>query len=274
MGRLSPKSETLRALFARSGNQCAFPGCYQALISESNKFIGQVCHIEAAEPKGQRYNPLQTDEERRSYENIILLCYPHHIESNDVSIYSVTKLKKIKNDHESIYEKNPYKIDESALYKIISEMDEYWATIERINRYEHICEEAAIPINAKGSFFEIISEIKEKLSTLELQCSELRTAYLKNIEEIKTCLLAKQIPLSLFDDNIKGENTFEDGQWENYNLIISNLFIYLETNLTHIELKYLEEYLKTNSNDLGAKELFEQLKLEFKDIAQNNGYSI
>lgn len=33
MMRLSPKMETLRALFANSGNQCAFPGCIQRLIN-------------------------------------------------------------------------------------------------------------------------------------------------------------------------------------------------------------------------------------------------
>ncbi len=48
MARLAPKAEILRALFARSGNQCAFPGCTQPLINDKNKFIAQVCHIEAA----------------------------------------------------------------------------------------------------------------------------------------------------------------------------------------------------------------------------------
>ena len=48
MSRLAPKIDVLKALFARSGNQCAFPGCTQPLMNEKNKFIAQVCHIEAA----------------------------------------------------------------------------------------------------------------------------------------------------------------------------------------------------------------------------------
>jgi len=48
LARLAPNTNVLRALFARSGNQCAFPGCTQPIINSKNKFIGQVCHIEAA----------------------------------------------------------------------------------------------------------------------------------------------------------------------------------------------------------------------------------
>jgi hypothetical protein len=81
---LAPKLETIRALFARSGNQCAFPGCIHPLVNDKQKFIGQVCHIEAAMPEGERYNPEQNDEQRRSYENLLILCYQHHIETDEV----------------------------------------------------------------------------------------------------------------------------------------------------------------------------------------------
>ncbi|HPB04579.1 MAG TPA: hypothetical protein PLH00_07075, partial [Bacteroidaceae bacterium] len=127
MARLTPKADVIRALFARSGNQCAFPGCVQPLISERNRFIGQICHIEAALPGGERYNPKKNDEERRAYDNLLLLCYPHHIETNDVDEYPVDTLRRFKRDHEALFEKSDFKIDESALYKIIAEVDRYWA---------------------------------------------------------------------------------------------------------------------------------------------------
>lgn len=41
MARKEPKKEVLRALFAKTGNQCAFPGCKNKLINNKNKFIGQ-----------------------------------------------------------------------------------------------------------------------------------------------------------------------------------------------------------------------------------------
>ena len=87
--RLNIKVETIRALFAKSGNQCAFSGCKHPLIDDENNFISQICHIAAASEKGQRFNLMMNDEERRSYDNLILLCYPHHIKTNDVQRFSV-----------------------------------------------------------------------------------------------------------------------------------------------------------------------------------------
>ena len=131
MSRLAPKTETLRALFARSGNQCAFPGCPQPLVNAKHKFVGQVCHIEAAMPGAQRYNANSNDENRRSYGNLLLFCYPHHIETNDVEEYPVERLINIKNDHERLFEKSSFKIDESELYKLFVEMEKYWSDIEQ-----------------------------------------------------------------------------------------------------------------------------------------------
>jgi hypothetical protein len=42
----------------------------------------------------------------------------------------------------------------------------------------------------------------------------------------------------------------------------------LRIDLTHIEVKYLEEYLKTNSNDLVAKASFEKAKVLLKEYAE------
>lgn len=101
--RLHPKPEVLRELYMKSGNQCAFPGCHNCLIDENGNFIGQVCHIEAAEKGGERFNPNMTNEERRAFDNLILLCYEHHVITNNVIEYSVEKLKLMKKNHEDIY---------------------------------------------------------------------------------------------------------------------------------------------------------------------------
>lgn len=98
--RLSPSKETLNLLFARSGNRCAFPGCIHALIDEEDQFIAQVCHIEAALPGGERYNKDSDNESRRKPENLLLLCYQHHIKTNNVERYPVEVLRKMKSEHE------------------------------------------------------------------------------------------------------------------------------------------------------------------------------
>ena len=68
MARLSNRTDTIKKLFALSGNFCAFPGCNEHIINSEGQLIGEVCHIEAANEDGERYNPLQSDEERRSFD--------------------------------------------------------------------------------------------------------------------------------------------------------------------------------------------------------------
>ncbi|MGA4504427.1 MULTISPECIES: HNH endonuclease [Citrobacter freundii complex] len=101
MSRLNPKSTTLRTLFLRSGNQCAFPECNVELVNAYDQYVGNVCHIEAAEEGGERYNVSQSDEDRRSYSNLILLCANHHKITDDVKMYPVHILQSMKMKHES-----------------------------------------------------------------------------------------------------------------------------------------------------------------------------
>ncbi|MCD9481808.1 hypothetical protein GLP25_01220 [Photobacterium phosphoreum] len=60
MARKAPKIEVIKRLCILSKNQCAFPGCDHT----NGEYIAQLCHIEAAEKGGERYNENQTDEER------------------------------------------------------------------------------------------------------------------------------------------------------------------------------------------------------------------
>lgn len=98
--RLAPSHQTLRELYMKSGNQCAYPDCKRVMINDEGKFVGQVCHIEAAEEGGERFNVNQSPEDRRQFDNLMLMCYDHHIITNDVEKYSVEKLKDFKRIHE------------------------------------------------------------------------------------------------------------------------------------------------------------------------------
>jgi hypothetical protein len=93
--------QTLKKLFALSGNQCAFPGCTHTLVNQENAKDSNICHIEAAKKDGERYRETMTDKERADYENLILLCVQHHDETNNEDIYTVEVLKDMKRSHES-----------------------------------------------------------------------------------------------------------------------------------------------------------------------------
>jgi hypothetical protein len=124
---------TLKRLFALSGNQCAFPGCTKTLTNDRNALDSCICHIEAANQGGERYNLNMTDKERADYKNLILLCPQHHAETNDFNKYTGEVLKKMKREHESQYlnerlGKNPSML-KNVIYAI-SEID-----LQRDNEY-------------------------------------------------------------------------------------------------------------------------------------------
>lgn len=220
-------------------------------------------------PGGERYNPQQTDEERRSYDNLVLFCYPHHIETNDVEQYPVSKLREIKLEHEHKFEKTDFKIDESALFKLFVEMEEFWSRIERLNTLEHSMAELAVDINAKGSFSEIMRECRENVSYLQTLFDNLHSSDRELKADFASLLQKKGIQPSLFDDISYYENPFESRNWELHNLGVTNRMQQLYIDLMHIEIKYLEEYLKTNSKDREARKRLEHLKESFAKVAQH-----
>jgi hypothetical protein len=101
MGR--PSSATVKRLFALSHNCCAFPGCDHPLVEPlSQKVVGRICHIKAASEKGPRFDPLQTDEERHGFSNLVVMCPTHHdVIDHDIAGYPVSRITAIKQEHEA-----------------------------------------------------------------------------------------------------------------------------------------------------------------------------
>jgi hypothetical protein len=98
-----PSIATVKRLFAVSHNRCAFPKCGNPIVDpESGKVTGRICHIKAQSSGGPRYDPSQTDDERHSFENLLLLCPIHHdVIDSDPTSYTVDRLRQIKAAHES-----------------------------------------------------------------------------------------------------------------------------------------------------------------------------
>lgn len=271
MPRLSPKVETLRALFARSGNQCAFPGCTHPLINGDNLFISQVCHIEAASSGGERYNPDSDDESRRSYENLILLCYPHHIETDDVDRYPVEKLKEMKLSHEQLFEKSSFKIDEAVLYKLKDQMDEYWNKIKRANKLEHVLQDSglAMEVKSKASFFEVMQSAHDAIAGIEHLLESFHKTDESLLEDLRALLERCGLDATAIDAIPHYENPFFNRNWEYHNLGSANWLQRISIDLVHLEVKYLEEYLITNSDDLKAKKRLSALMPILEEYAKN-----
>jgi len=98
------KPSTIRRLDTLSGNQCSETNCNKKLIAEDGiSIVSKICHIAAASKEGPRFDKTMTDDDRRSYDNLILLCDEHHvIIDNKINEkkYPVTLLKTWKAIHE------------------------------------------------------------------------------------------------------------------------------------------------------------------------------
>lgn len=99
--RLDPQKDVLRELFLKSGNECAFPGCTHKMIESDGTFVGEICHIEAALTGGERFNPSMSNEDRRQFDNLMLMCHRHHKITDNIDEYSVARMKEIKASHEA-----------------------------------------------------------------------------------------------------------------------------------------------------------------------------
>ena len=98
-----PTEKTIRRLFALSGNRCAFPGCALPLVESVGTITGEICHIKAKSKDGPRYDGSQTEEDRHSFENLILLCRRHHkVVDSEPDVYSAEALQEIKSIHEGV----------------------------------------------------------------------------------------------------------------------------------------------------------------------------
>lgn len=100
---MTPSVTTIKRLFAVSGNRCAFPACAVPIVDRvSGRIAGEVAHIKAKSPSGPRFDRDQTDEQRHSFENLMLICPLHHqIIDTDLVSYTVERLSRMKSEHES-----------------------------------------------------------------------------------------------------------------------------------------------------------------------------
>lgn len=258
---------TLKALFAKSGNKCAFPDCDNILVHEDGGIICQVCHIEAASPQGERYNPQQTDEERRHLDNLILLCPQHHIITNDESIYTVEVMRKMKCDHELKYEYYCYEIDQKVLSKISADMEHFWYKIEYLNTVAHVVPDLAMEINGRSSFFELIERIREDVSLIEDNCESLRLSDESLDTEIRDYLNIHNIDLSNIEKIPYYENPFVNRNWEIHCLANPNYLTSVKLQADLIELKYLHLYLLVHTSDMDARERMKMLKKQVEEYA-------
>lgn len=260
------KPSTVRRLDTLSGNECAHPDCSKKLIAEDGiSIISKICHIAAASKEGPRFDEKMTDDERRGFNNLVLLCDEHHViidNKDNESQYPTLLLKKWKSDHEKkilelISSKNLLSKYPLALNKVInaigSNIDEILDLPEtenapntetkilfnNIKRYESVIREFA-PYQVKlNKIYEIIE--KEGSTKKELVLHNIKRIYLNiksqynGIEEIRTnadIILDKVIEI-IWDNIDKAPNRLDDFDQEtiDFSLMIVIVDAFMRCNI-------------------------------------------
>lgn len=151
---------TIKRLYGLSGNVCANPKCRTVLVDELGNQFGEIAHIAAASPEGPRYDPSMTDDDRRSFDNLLLLCEKcNKLVDNkeNVKDYPVELLKKWKSNHEGFTSSDAYQIFwknlnqkitnfEIRKQKTINQNDCYHSTIEVLSKNEAAFSKSGINI--------------------------------------------------------------------------------------------------------------------------------
>lgn len=273
MARRAITRETLVALFAKSGNVCAFPGCTHELVTSRNLFVGQICHIEAANLGGQRYNPKSTDDDRRSFDNLLLMCYRHHRETDDEATFSAQSLRTMKSDHESKHGQKPFKVNEAFLFRLESEMQAYWSKIETANSEHHIAPQFAVRIPRQSPATEQFSDIARSVSRLAEILADLAGGDAELNEKVRKHLESLGYDLGPYDAIPYYLNPFFNRNWEVHSLAVNNVLTDLSVALKQAEVCFLAEYLKTHSNESDALAALEIAKKELHEMAVSAGYA-
>lgn len=93
---------TEKALFRLAKGTCYEPDCMKPIIEnvDGEPIVAvEIAHVSGAKPGSARYDELMTDVQRASFNNLILLCVPHHklvdrIRPDDFPIETLMKWKQ------------------------------------------------------------------------------------------------------------------------------------------------------------------------------------
>jgi predicted restriction endonuclease len=101
-------NKSIKLLWSNSAGRCSFTGCNIRLtVEQAAEFapytLGEMAHIKGNKAGSNRYDVMQSNLERNSYENLILLCPNHHTlidKSENEEKYTVECLHEMKEEHE------------------------------------------------------------------------------------------------------------------------------------------------------------------------------
>lgn len=260
-----PRNHTYRALLARSGNQCAFPGCSHVVVNHKNQFVAEVCHIAAAAPGGERYDLTMTHEERRDYKNLLILCHAHHVETDDVEAFPVAALHRMKREHEASV-LALFEVPAGVVNALVVEEEVYWAAVQRAND-EHIVPNLRVEIDSTASVDELLEEARRLVGSIGNLGEMMRSSMDRLPEDVRRLVESAGGDAATLEKVPYWENPTVNRDWELVNLGFPTCCTRLQVLLDQIQLVVLGRFVAEHPDELEAAERLNGLRAAFLERA-------
>lgn len=246
MVRKKPSDKTLKFVYAKSGNQCAFPDCNLPIYEDNGVLTGECCHIEAYSKGGARYNDTTTEEEKNAESNLIMMCSRHHkIVDTDSSTYTTEILKQMKSNHERQFSGTKRELDDKMLFALEQSMENYWRRLENIDNNDKT--DLKIKIDSETDIQTLLENIAESFKKLEDFLSFMAESD-ENLPRDLQALCAKAgVEYAVFENIPYWENSFINRLWEIHNLGVHNVSSHLKMYFLQLCVKVFAELSKSDS---------------------------
>lgn len=222
MSRKRPKIDTLKFVYAKSGNQCAFPDCNLPIYEDNGVLTGECCHIEAYSKGGARYNASTTEDEKNSESNLIMMCSRHHtIIDADCSTYSVDVLKQMKSNHEHKFSGSKRELDNKMLFALEQSIDKYWQRLQNFDDEDETGFKINIDTNAELQT--LLDSIGNRFEQLEGFLSAMSYSDEKLPADLRELCERAGVDYSLFEQIPYWENSFVNRLWEIHSIGVPNI---------------------------------------------------
>lgn len=272
MDRKSPRVDTLKLLYALSGNQCAFPECEHPIFNDSGLYIANLCHIEAASENGPRFNREQSEDDRKGINNLLFMCHRHHKETDDTDKFTVDSLRQLKQHHESNFSEAGRSATREMLNQIKAEIHYFWTSLSS-KKFE--VPDLKIERDFNQSLIALFDELDTRINNLR--------EYTNIMAESDSDLVLSRDLNTLFEklkiDSKKiqqihyYENPFVGRNWELHNLGRPNHFSHLNLCILQLKVKVFEALVKVHPGDVEIKGKFELAKEQF-EASYNQSYYV
>jgi hypothetical protein len=188
MPRKSVDANTLRFLYGKSGNKCAFPDCCEPIFEDDGTLTGECCHIEAFSQGGARFNPDTIIEDKNAEDNLILLCARHHkIIDTHPQEYTTERLREMKQTHEQQYSRGARELNNHMLFALQRSMAEYWNKLQLIDAQDTT--DLKIKINPTLCIADLFRETENAFDRI-----------VSNIDFLEVCIYPLANNLIIFSD--------------------------------------------------------------------------